>query len=159
MVASCSASARSVSQNQRAKPPRSSRRRSVSISSTPGRSVGNVFMSADLIPLFPLRGAAVPQLVELNLVAQRVHALPETMMLPVQQHAVAGDVFQRGTFKYSAFAVLQIVEDACTAHHETAIDPTQVAGRLFAEVVDVAFFVGVDHAETRFRLDCSHGHQ
>src|SRR5450830_2012976 len=150
MVAPCSASARSCSQNQRAKPPRSSLRRSVSTSSTPDKSVVSVFISTCSRPFLPLRSAAIPQLVQLYLVAQCVHALPETVMLPVQQHAVARDVFQRRAFENGGFAVLQIIEHAGAADHEAAIDPAQVAGRLFAEIVDVAFFVGVDHAETRF---------
>src|SRR5687767_2538331 len=102
-----------------------------------------------LLPALPGRLARAPQVLEVVLVAQRVHRLPEAAMLVGAQLALAREALQRRRFPAGG-VTLDVVDDRGLEHEEAAVDPAAVAHRLFLE----AGHLGAVHAE---RAEASRG--
>ena len=86
-------------------------------------------------PDFPRRLAGLPEILEMSLIAQRIHRLPEAVMEIDAELAVRGEPFHRLAFPDGRIA-LDIVADLGRQHEEAAVDPAAVAERLFLEPGD-----------------------
>ena len=83
-------------------------------------------------PRAPRRAAGVPQRLQLVAVAQRVHRLPEAVVVVGGQLAARGDVAQRLLLPLRVVARDRLA-DGGLADEEAAVDPRPVAARLLGE--------------------------
>src|SRR3954464_7209664 len=74
----------------------------------------------------------MPQLLELVLVTQRVHRLPESRMLECAKLIGARDLRQRARFPRRIVSA-HVLEGLRLQHEKSTIDPSTVTGRLFLE--------------------------
>src|SRR5271166_5510124 len=80
-------------------------------------------------PRFPRRLARVPELLQMTLVAQRVHRLPEALMVVHRQLAIVREPLERLPLPHRVVAV-DVVADLRVEHEKAAVDPAAVADRL-----------------------------
>src|SRR5439155_22501565 len=79
------------------------------------------------------------QLLELVLVSQRIHRLPETCVLVSAELAVAGQSHQRIAFPRCVIA-LNVVDCSRLKDEKPSVDPCSVAGWLLGEARDAEVF-------------------
>src|SRR6185312_15343359 len=71
-------------------------------------------------PLLPRRLPALPQVIEMKIVAVSVHGVPETLVEIDRELAVAGQVAQRLLLQEEVRIVVQVVEDLALEDEEAA---------------------------------------
>src|SRR5579884_4242406 len=84
-------------------------------------------------PDFPRRVFAGPKTLQVHLVPQRVHVLPEASVLVCSQTAISGQHLKRFALPDRGIS-RDIVERRRFEHKETTIDPSTVPFRFFPEV-------------------------
>src|ERR1700712_2936953 len=105
------------------------------------------------LPFFPGRLPRGPELLEVVLVAQGIHRLPEAFVEKYLQLAVARQVLHRLSFPYGR-VVCDVVEYFRRKHKKAAVDPAAIALRFFLEAGDLRPFE-VECAETPGGLHCA----
>ena len=103
----------------------------------------------------PRRLPFVPQGLQHALLPQRIHRLPEALVLVGLQFAGAGQRLHRGLLPDGVVALDQ-VERLWRQHEEAAVDPLVVAVRLFLEAAHRAV-VDVERAKAGRRANRGHG--
>src|SRR3954451_4704367 len=105
-------------------------------------------------PGLPRRVAAVPEAVQVDLVAKGVHALPEALVTEGGQLAGVRQALERRLGPVDVAG--DVVEDARLEHEESAVDPALDHARLLVEAFDhVAFHL--EPTEAGGRVDGGDG--
>src|ERR1700674_2587753 len=84
----------------------------------PPRESGVIKLS---LPQFPRRRAALPQRIQVLLITQRIHGLPETPMHPCSQLTISSQIFHRLLFPTRIVTVDEF-QDAAFEDEETSVD-------------------------------------
>src|SRR5712692_7209262 len=111
-------------------------------------------------PHFPGRFAGGPELLEIHLVPQRIHVLPEAPMTIGGELSFTGQRFHGLTFPDGGL-VCNVVHRARFQNKESPVDPARTALRLFLETGDSSLFVleakGAKPAWRLHRRQCGQG--
>src|SRR5512134_3923618 len=83
-------------------------------------------------PQFPRRCAVFPEVLQKVLVPQRIHRLPETVVLECTQFPSCSKSLQRFLFQHTA-VIAKIPDNLGLHDEETGIDPVAVPPRLLLE--------------------------
>src|SRR6185503_6216539 len=102
------------------------------------------------LPFLPGRGARRPQLLEVALVAQRVHRVPEAVVAVGRELPLGGEALHRLALPHRVIAV-DVAADLGGQHEEAAVDPAAVAVRLLLEAAH-ALVLHLQGAEAPGRL-------
>src|ERR1700736_3683126 len=100
---------------------------------TTGPTIGSPSSIAWLsLPQFPRRRAALPQRIQVLLVAQRIHGLPEAPMHPGGQLTVRSQIFHGFLFPNRIMAVDEF-QHAGLENEDAAVDEAPFGGWLLLE--------------------------
>ncbi len=102
--------------------------------------------------MLPGGGAAVPEVLQVDSVANRVHRVPEAGVPEGHELALRGESLQRFLFE-NRRVVGQVIEDAGLEDEEAAIDPRVAGLRLLGEAADHVVFGDFKAAKARGRSD------
>src|ERR1700679_3425686 len=107
------------------------------------------------LPQLPRCRAAFPQRIQMLLIAQRVHGLPEAPMHPRRQLPIRRQIFHRFLFPHR-FVAFDQFQDAGIENEESAVDESALRRGLLLERDDPRI-LRHDAAETRRRSDAAPG--
>src|SRR5271165_6484830 len=103
-------------------------------------------------PCLPRRSSRCPQLIQLLLIAKRIHGLPVAVVAIGVQMPLRCELFERLAFPCRRGIVGNVVEHLGRQHEEPSVDPAAIAYFLLAKRAD-ATVLDVQEAEPRSGLN------